>query len=328
MDAKTHRYYILAASILPPVGLVVATVLLWNQAVSVRDLAILAGFYALCALGVTVGFHRLLTHRAFKTKKPVRLALTTLGTMSAEGPPIIWVSHHRKHHALADHEGDPHSPHLDVEPGLRGVLKALWHAHWGWLFKQELTSDPMRYAPDLVREKEMRWISQHFLSIAAMGVLLPGLVGLAIGGTLAAFLTGALWGGLVRIFLIHHATYSINSICHYFGRRRYGTDDESRNVSWLAVASLGESWHNNHHAFPTSYRHGLRWYEVDFSAMFIRLLERMRLAWDVVRVSPDRERSKRIGAEPVAAGVSAAGDAPTLDADRARDGGRDRELVP
>ena len=273
-----------------------AIVLLWNQAVHLRDLVILVVFYAACALGVTVGFHRLLTHRAFKTKKPVRLALTTLGTMSAEGPPIIWVAHHRRHHAMADQEGDPHSPHLDHEPGLRGVLKGLWHAHLGWLFEEELTSDPMRYAPDLVREKEMRWISQRFLWIAAAGLVLPGLVGLALTGTVAGFATGLLWGGLVRVFLIHHVTYSINSICHYFGRRRYGTGDLSSNVSWLAVPTLGESWHNNHHAFPTSYRHGLRWYEVDLSAAFIRGLEALGLAWDVVRVTPERERSKRIGA--------------------------------
>jgi stearoyl-CoA desaturase (delta-9 desaturase) len=306
MDGRAHRYYILAASILPPLGLVTAIVLLWNRAVHTHDLVILAVFYAFCALGITVGFHRLLTHRAFKTPKPIRLALTVFGTMSAEGPPITWVAHHRKHHALADQEGDPHSPHLHEDTGFRAALKGLWHAHWGWLFTEELTSDPMRYAPDLVREREMRWISRHFLSIAAVGVLLPGLAGLAVTGTLAGFLTGVLWGGLVRVFLIHHVTYSINSICHYFGRRRFGTEDHSSNVAWLALPTLGEAWHNNHHAFPTSYRHGLRWYELDPSAAFIWTLERARLAHDVVRISPERERKKLIGATPEANGDGAA----------------------
>jgi stearoyl-CoA desaturase (delta-9 desaturase) len=301
MTGRTHRYFILTASVVPPIGVVVAIVLGWNHLVHPRDLAILAVFYTLCALGVSTGFHRLLTHRSFKTVKPVRLALATLGTMGAEGPPIIWVSHHRRHHSLADQEGDPHSPHLTGETGLRGALKGLWHSHWGWLFKEELTSDPMRYAPDLVREKEMRWISQHFLAIVVAGVVAPGVVGFVVtGGDPIAFLTGLLWGGLVRVFLLHHFTYAVNSIGHFAGRRRFGTEDESRNVTWLAIPSFGEAWHNNHHAFPTSFTHGMRWYEVDLSALFIRLLERLNLAWDVVRIKPERERRKLLNPHEVA----------------------------
>jgi stearoyl-CoA desaturase (delta-9 desaturase) len=292
MDGKTHRNFILTASIVPPIAFAAAIVLLWHKAVDEVDLAIFAGMYLLCSIGLGVGFHRLFTHRAFKTKKPTRLALAVLGTMGAEGPPIVWVSHHRKHHALADVEGDPHSPHLHGEQGLKGAFKGLWHSHWGWLFRTELTSDPMRYAPDLVREKEMRWISQHFLAIVAAGLILPGIAGFAIKGTVGGLLTGFLWGGLVRMFVLHHITYSVNSVGHYFGRRRFVTDDKSKNVALLAIPTLGEAWHHNHHAFPTSYTHGLKWYEVDLAALVIRGLERLGLAWDLVRISPARQESK------------------------------------
>lgn len=293
MTGRAHRQFIIAASLIPPAGLTAAIVLLWNDLVGWRDIAILCGMYAICALGVSTGFHRLLTHRSFKTYKPIRLALAVAGTMGAEGPPIIWVSHHRKHHMLADHDGDPHSPHLHGEPGMKGIFKGLWHAHWGWLFDEELTSDPMRYAPDLIRERPMRWISMHFLAIVAAGIVLPGLIGFAISaGNPLALLTGMLWGGLVRIFLLHHFTYAVNSIGHFSGQRRFATDDESRNVVWLALPSFGEAWHNNHHAFPTSFRHGMRWWELDISAVFILTLERLHLAWDVIRISPERQRTK------------------------------------
>ncbi|MDX6720152.1 MAG: hypothetical protein QOJ63_2406 [Solirubrobacteraceae bacterium] len=295
MTGRAHQRFILLASILPPLGVVAAIVLTWHHLVGPTDLALLFVFYTLTVIGVSTGFHRLLTHRAFKTSKPLRIALAVLGTAGAEGPPIIWVAHHRRHHTLADQEGDPHSPHLHGEDGIRGQLKGLWHAHWGWLFDEHLTSDPMRYCPDLVREKHMRWISQHFLQIVAAGIVLPGLIGFALSGSVAGLLTGMLWGGVVRIFLLHHFTYAVNSVGHVYGRRSFVTGDESRNVLWLAIPSFGEAWHNNHHAFPTSARHGLRWWEVDLSALLIGLLERAGLAWDVVRIPPHRLEGKRIG---------------------------------
>lgn len=295
MTGRTHHRFILLASIVPPLGVVAAIVLLWNQLVGPRDLALLFVCYTLTVIGVSTGFHRLLTHRAFKTSKPMRIALAVLGAAGAEGPPIVWVAHHRRHHTLADQEGDPHSPHLHGEDGIRGQLKGLWHAHWGWLFDEHLTSDPMRYCPDLVREKPMRWVSQHFLQIVAAGIVLPGLIGFALSGSVVGLLTGMLWGGIVRIFLLHHFTYAVNSVGHVYGRRSFTTDDESRNVLWLAIPSFGEAWHNNHHAFPTSARHGMRWWEIDLSAMLISLLEKVGLVWDVVRIPPHRLDGKRIG---------------------------------
>jgi stearoyl-CoA desaturase (Delta-9 desaturase) len=280
------------ASLLPPIAIAVAIVLLWGHGVGLTDVVLLVVGYTLTGLGVTVGFHRLLTHRSFKTYRPIRFALALFGTMAAEGPPLTWVAHHRRHHATADHEGDPHSPHLEPGQGWRGALHGLWHAHLGWLLDERLTSNPMRYAPDLMREPEMRWISKHFLSIVLAGVLLPGLIGLAVSGTLLGFVTGLVWGGLVRLFLIHHSTYAVNSICHYFGGRSFEVDDRSGNVAWLAIPSFGESWHNNHHAFPTSVRHGLRWWQVDLSAALVSMLERAGLAWDVVRISPERQETK------------------------------------
>jgi stearoyl-CoA desaturase (Delta-9 desaturase) len=288
MTRTQFRWFVLATAVLPPIGAVAAMALLWNQIFFWSDLAVLIFMYSLCVIGVTVGFHRLLAHRAFVTVRPVRIALTIAGTMAAQGQPVVWVSHHRRHHRFADRDGDPHSPHLDSADGVRGVLKGLWHAHMGWLFEDDLASEPMRYCPDLLREKEMRWMSQHFLLVVGAGVALPGLLGYLLSGTLVSALTGALWGGVVRIMLVNQVTYAVNSVGHFFGRRRFSTNDESHNVAWLALLSFGEGWHNNHHAFPRSFRHGLRWWEVDVGAWLIRGLESARLAWKVKRVNPDQ----------------------------------------
>ena len=258
------------------------------------DLALLGVGYAATCLGITVGFHRLLTHRAFQTYPAVRYLLAVLGTLAVEGSAIKWVADHRKHHAFADEEGDPHSPHGAGEGGL-GALKGLWHAHAGWLFTSVGQADRRRYGADLLRDRGMRVIDAAEKPMIAASLVLPFLLGLLIKGTLTGALMTLVWAGLVRIFLLHHATFSINSICHYFGRRRFDTDDESTNVSWLSVATFGESWHNNHHAFPTSAFHGLRGRELDIGGQFIRALERLGLAWDVVRVSPERQRKELQG---------------------------------
>jgi stearoyl-CoA desaturase (delta-9 desaturase) len=267
----------------------------WQGLLKPVDLAIFAVFYVLTGLGVTVGFHRLFTHRSFKAKPAVRGTLAVLGSVAIEGPVISWVADHRKHHAFSDRPGDPHSPHVDHGGGLRGELRGFVHAHIGWLFVHDQRGSRSRYAPDLLRDPVITFVDRWFVLWAVGGLALPFVLGAAIGGSVAAGLTALLWGGLVRLFVLHHLTYSINSICHVFGRRRFATTDESRNVFWLALPTFGEAWHNNHHAFPTSAQHGLRRWEIDPSALVIRGLEAVGLAWDVVRVSPERQQAKLRG---------------------------------
>ena len=264
----------------------------WADLLGWSDIAVFAILYVLTGLGITVGFHRHLTHRAFATSRAVRGVLAALGFAAIEGPVISWVADHRKHHAFADREGDPHSPHVGHGSGWRGAFSGLLHAHVGWLFIHTQRGARDRYAPDLVRDPVVRFIDRTFVVWVLAGFGAAFGLGVAIGGTVVAGLTGLLWGGAVRMFFLHHVTYSINSICHFFGRRGFATPDRSGNVSWLALPSMGESWHNNHHAFPTSAVHGLRWYQIDISALVISGLEKVGLVWDVVRVSPERQARK------------------------------------
>ena len=277
---------------LPFAGLLVVGWQLWESALRWHDLVVFLIVYAITGLGITVGFHRLLTHRSFKTKPWLRGTFAAMGSAAIEGPVISWVADHRKHHAFADRHGDPHSPHVDHGVGWRGALRGLAHAHVGWLFIHTQRGAKDRYAPDLMADPVVRFVDRTFVLWVALGLLLPFGLGWAIGGSLVAGLTGMLWGGLVRMLVLHHVTYSINSLCHFFGRRRFDTDDESRNLLWLAPLSFGESWHNNHHAFPTSARHGLRPWEIDISAIVIRGLEVVGLAWDVTRVPRERQLAK------------------------------------
>ncbi|HEY2601736.1 MAG TPA: acyl-CoA desaturase [Thermoleophilaceae bacterium] len=265
---------------------------LWEEALHWGDLVVFGVLYMAFGLGVTVGFHRLFTHRSFKTTPAVRFVFAVLGSAAIEGPVISWVADHRKHHAFSDKEGDPHSPHVGHGGGLRGALTGLAHAHVGWLFIHTQRGAKQRYAPDLMADPVVSFVDRTFVYWALLGLAASFGLGVAIGHTVKAGLTGLLWGGAVRMLLLHHATYSINSLCHFFGSRRFNTDDESRNLLWLAPLTLGEAWHNNHHAFPTSAAHGLRRFEVDPSALVIRALEKMGLAWDVVRITPERQAMK------------------------------------
>ena len=265
---------------------------LWDEALHWSDLIVFALLYVAFGLGVTVGFHRLFTHRSFKTSPRLRFVFAVLGSAAIEGPVISWVADHRKHHAFSDKEGDPHSPHVGHGGGVKGALVGLAHAHVGWLFIHSQRGAKKRYAPDLMADPVVSFVDRTFVTWALLGLAAAFALGAAIGHSLKAGFTGLLWGGAVRMLVIHHVTYSINSLCHYFGSRRFNTGDESRNLLWLAPFSFGEAWHNNHHAFPTSAAHGLRRFEIDPSAMVIRLLERLGLAWDVVRVSPERQRAK------------------------------------
>jgi len=291
--SRAEKTVNLAGVVVPFLGVLLAIVLLWSRWVDGIDLAIFGVTYLLTALGVTAGFHRLLTHRAFQSPPWLEQAFAILGSMSVQGSVLDWVSDHRKHHAHTDEEGDPHSPHVGHGSGLAG----LWHAHVGWLTETQGQADWKRFAPDLYENPKMRRIGKRFPLWVGLSLLLPTLAGFVLHGfTLEGAIRGYVWGGLVRIFLVHHVTWSVNSVCHFFGRRRFATDDHSTNVAWLAIPSLGESWHHNHHAFPRSAYHGLRWYEVDPSGLLIALLERLGLAWNIVRIAPERQVAKLLSA--------------------------------
>jgi stearoyl-CoA desaturase (Delta-9 desaturase) len=211
--------------------------------------------------------------------------------MATQGPVINWVANHRRHHAFADEEGDPHSPHTTGGEGIRGAIGGLWHAHVGWIF-EGTRGDRRRYTPDLLADPVVSFIDRTTVIWVALGFALPFGAGFAIYGTLGGALVTLLWGGPVRIFMLQHMSFAINSLCHFAGRRRFKTRDESRNVGWLAPFSFGEAWHNNHHAFPTSAFHGLRRWDLDPGRPIIRVLERLGLAWNVKRVPPERQERK------------------------------------
>jgi stearoyl-CoA desaturase (delta-9 desaturase) len=289
---KLEKGVNLGAVVVPFAATGLAVALLWNDLVSGSDLLVLAVMYVTTAVGITVGYHRLLTHRSFQTPMWLAYAFAVLGSMAVQGPVNSWVADHRKHHAHTDKDGDPHSPHVGHGDGARGVLAGLWHAHTGWLLTDQGRADWKKYAPDLDEDAGMRFISRHFVWLVAASLAIPALAGLALTGSVAGALTGLLWGGLVRVFFVHHVTWSVNSVCHFLGSRRFEVDDESRNVFWLALPSLGEAWHHNHHAFPRSARHGLRRWELDPSALVIAGLERVGLARNVIRISPERQRER------------------------------------
>ncbi len=219
----------------------------------------------------------------------MRYVFAVLGSMAVQGPLIDWVADHRKHHAFTDTEGDPHSPHHDHGEGLKGALEGLWYAHMGWLFVTQGTAEKRRFARDLLEDRACASISRAFPWLVLLGLAIPFALGFGLSGSLAGGLTALLWGGFVRIFIVHHVTWSVNSVCHFFGRRRFDTDDYSTNVFWLALPSLGESWHHNHHAFPRAAKQGLRWWEIDPSGLIILGLKKVGLASSVVLVSRERQ---------------------------------------
>jgi stearoyl-CoA desaturase (delta-9 desaturase) len=296
---RTDRIANLIGVVLPFLGLIAAIVMLWNRAVDGADLAILVVGYLICGFGVTVGYHRLLTHRAFQTYPAVQYAFAVMGSLGLQGSVLDWVADHRKHHAHADEEGDPHSPHVGHGSGLRG----LWHAHTGWLFETHGQADWKKYARELYEDQGMRRLNRAFPWLAFASLAIPTLLGWLIHGGIDGALRGLVWGGLVRAFFIHHVTWSINSICHFFGRRRFAVEDHSTNVLWLAIPSLGEAWHHNHHAFPRSAVHGLGRFELDPSAAVIRVAEKLGLVWDVVRITPERQAQKLIVPAAATAGA-------------------------
>lgn len=263
----------------PVAAVAIAVPVLWGHALHARDLVLAAVLYAVTGHGVTIGFHRLFTHRSFTPHRALKIVLAVAGSMAVEGSVITWVANHRRHHVHSDQPGDPHSPHV-TGSAVHGPVRGFVHAHIGWLFGADTTSTE-RYAADLLRDRDLAVISRLFPLLALASLALPFLVGWALSGSLVGGLTALVWAGLVRMALLHHATWSVNSICHMVGRRPFATSDRSRNVRALAVMSFGESWHNLHHAYPSSARHGVLPGQLDSSARLIRIFEKIGWARNV-----------------------------------------------
>ncbi len=287
----------LVAVVVPPLGLLSAMGLLWGVAFHPVDLVLLLVLYVVCAFGTTIGFHRFFTHKGFEARTPVKAVLAILGCMTVQGPLTQWVTDHRKHHALSDREGDPHSPHAGHGEGVLGALKGFGHAHVGWLFTLKGMERGREYGRDLYDDRLVRAIDRLYLLWVAVTLGLPFLVGFLVGGTWERGVEAMVWGGLLRIFLYQHATFSVNSICHMFGRQAYRSRDESRNNWLVALLVFGEGWHNNHHAFPSSARHGLDRYQLDVSWWVIRAMEKVGLVWDVKRPGADQLARRRLQPE-------------------------------
>lgn len=275
-----YRRVALATVLIPVLGSVVALESLWNFGIGKVEIGLLIGMYALTTFGIEVGFHRYFSHHAFQTTTGIKVAIAILGSMAAQGGVVYWVAHHRRHHQYTDLPGDPHSPHLQ-ENWLRG----LWHAHLGWTLDGEVTNS-MVFAKDLLRDPVIAKVNQWQQVWVALGLALPTMLGGLLTMTWMGALQGLLWGGLVRIFLAHQIINSTNSICHLYGSRPFDSSDRSTNNIWLAIPSWGQSWHNNHHAFPNSAVVGLHWWQIDLGGWAIRLLEKLGLAWDVEVPAP------------------------------------------
>src|SRR6516164_3376814 len=259
------KYFISVILLVPLIGTAFAISLLLQGGIRFSDLALLAAMYVMTGFGLTIGFHRLLTHRSFQTYPAVKIILLILGSMGVAGPPIAWAAAHIKHHSRPDLEGDPHSP-----------MEGIFHAHVGWLFKNRFP-DAEIYCPHLLADSSAVFVNRTFLLWVALSFAIPFM----IGGW-----TGLLWGGIVRVFISHHTMFCVNSVCHAFGSREFETNDCSRNQWIVGLLALGEGWHNNHHAFPRSAFHGFHWWQIDLSGYVIWALERLGLIYDVYRVSP------------------------------------------
>jgi stearoyl-CoA desaturase (Delta-9 desaturase) len=276
----------------PFLAILVAVPIAWGGWLGWRDIAIAVLMYAISGHGITVGFHRYFTHRSFKSNRGVKIALAIAGSLAIEGPVIRWVADHRKHHKYSDKDGDPHSPWRYGET-VPALIKGMFYAHMGWMFDVEQT-DQRKYAPDLLKDPDLRKISRAFPTLVVVSLLLPAVLGGLLSWSWQGALTAFFWGTLVRVGLLHHVTWSINSICHAIGERPFESRDKSGNVWWLALLSMGESWHNLHHADPTCARHGVLKGQIDSSARVIWAFEKVGWAWDVRWPSPERIEAKKV----------------------------------
>jgi len=287
----TVRIVTLVAILVPLLGVIAAPFFVWGWGFGWTDLGLLLGMYFLTALGITVGFHRLFVHRSFETYLWVQFILAVLGSMAVEGSLLQWVAMHRRHHQFSDTSDDPHSPRHEGH-GVFGLLKGFWHAHIGWFFQ----ADPPgleHYVADLRQSPTLRVASRLFPLWVVLGLVIPAVMGGVIMLSWSAVWTGLIWGGLVRVFLVHHVTWSVNSACHLWGFRPFRSDDLSRNNILFGILALGEGWHNTHHAFPTSARHGLRWWQIDMSYWAIRALAFLGLAWNLKLPTKEVQAKKR-----------------------------------
>jgi stearoyl-CoA desaturase (Delta-9 desaturase) len=280
VKSLTSQVILFLFLVVPFLAVLAAIPILWIWGLlSWQDAVIAAVMYVFTGLGITVGFHRYFTHRAFRAKRWLRVTLAVAGSMAIQGPVVQWVADHRKHHRFSDKAGDPHSP-WRYGSSFWAVTKGFFYSHVGWLFDWEKTSE-RRYAPELLEDDDIRRVSRTFPLWVSASVLIPPLLGGLWTWSWKGALTALLWGSLVRICLLHHVTFAINSVCHIKGRRPFRTKDQSQNVWWLAIPSFGESWHNFHHAEPTSARHGVRRLEIDTSAILIKVMEHLRWVQDV-----------------------------------------------
>ncbi len=270
----------------PFLALVASVPALWGWGLRWSDVVLAVGWYAFTILGVTVGFHRYFTHGSFRARRWLRIALAVAGSMAVQGPILHWVADHRRHHAFSDSEGDPHSPWaFGSSPA--ALARGFWHAHMGWLFERDLTNQE-RFAPDLLADRDIRLVHRLFGPLTALTLALPALMGGLVTGTWWGALTAFFWAGLVRVAFLHHVTWSVNSICHMIGDRPFRSRDKAANFWPLAVLSMGESWHNLHHADPTCARHGVKRGQIDISARVIWLFEKAGWATNVKWPQPER----------------------------------------
>jgi len=239
------------------------------------DVVLFSIFYLFTTLGISVGYHRLFTHKSFKPNRFVKNLLAIMGSMAAQGPVIFWAATHRRHHVFSDKEGDVHSPHLS-----KNRFIGLFYAHMGWMLKSKVTN-PVKFCKDLLKDRDVLLINKYYYFIVFIGLVVPGLATYAVYGSFASFLEGIIWGGFIRMFVVHHITWALNSIAHVFGRQDYQTGDFSRNIPILSVVSMGESWHNNHHAFPNSALFGVKGGQPDPGYWLIKAFERFGAASSV-----------------------------------------------
>ena len=272
--------------VIPFLALVAAVPVAWGWGLAWLDVILAVGFYVVTCLGATVGFHRYFTHGAFKARRALRIGLAVVGSMSVQGPILHWVADHRRHHAFADKEGDPHSPWLfGTTPA--ALARGFWHAHLGWVLERDLTNQE-RFAPDLLADRDLRLVHRLFGPLTIVTLALPAVLGGLISWSWPGAITAFFWAGLVRVTALHHVTWSVNSVCHMIGERPFAARDRSANFWPLAVLSMGESWHNLHHADPTSARHGVLRGQIDISARTIWVFEKLGWAWDVRWPTPQR----------------------------------------